>query len=44
LQGIQIPQTGSFRNEIISGMDVLVPDIDRIKSYVKTTLEGEASL
>ncbi|WP_372634456.1 LCP family protein [Cohnella sp.] len=44
LRGIQIPQSGAFRNAVIHGMDVLVPDLDRIKSYVKTTLEGEAPL
>ncbi|XID92169.1 LCP family protein [Paenibacillaceae bacterium WGS1546] len=39
LEGIQIPQMGAFRQEIINGMDVLVPDIEKVKGYVKSTLE-----
>jgi len=40
LAGIQIPQTGAFRGETIAGMDVLVPDIGKVQSYVKEQLNG----
>jgi len=40
LSGIQIPQMNAFRNEIISGMDVLVPDLGKVRTYVKEQLEG----
>ena len=43
LTGIQIPQTGAFRNEIISGMDVLVPELGKIRSYVREQVDGPAS-
>lgn len=38
LTGIQIPQSGAFTEERINGMDVLVPDIGKIKSYVREQL------
>ncbi|QJD86251.1 LCP family protein [Cohnella herbarum] len=38
LTGIQIPQSGAFTEERINGMDVLVPDIGKIKSYVQEQL------
>ncbi|MFC4601438.1 LCP family protein [Cohnella hongkongensis] len=41
LTGIQIPQTNAFRNERIRGMDVLVPDLDKVRQHVEETLEGE---
>jgi len=41
LTGIQIPQAGAFKETRIDGMEVLVPDLEQVKSYVKTTLEGE---
>ncbi len=40
LTGIQIPQTGAFKGEIISGMDVLVPDLEKVRSYVREQLAG----
>jgi LCP family protein required for cell wall assembly len=40
LAGIQIPQMGAFKNQIISDMDVLVADPDQIKSYVREQLAG----
>jgi LCP family protein required for cell wall assembly len=42
LSGIQIPQMGAFKEERINGMDVLVPQTEKIKSYVKEQLEGTA--
>jgi len=44
LGGIQIPQMGAFRNEIIDGMDVIVPDLEKVKSYVKEQLAGEQAV
>lgn len=38
LAGIQIPPSGAFKNEIINGMDVLVIEPEKIKSYVQEQL------
>ncbi|WP_239616436.1 LCP family protein [Cohnella mopanensis] len=38
LTGIQIPQMGAFKDARINDMEVLVPDEEKIKSYVKEQL------
>jgi len=38
IAGIQLPQNGAFKNEIVNDMDVLVVDEDKIKSYVQEQL------
>ncbi|TVX99140.1 LCP family protein [Cohnella terricola] len=43
LGGIQIPQMNAFRNEIIDGMDVLVPDTEKVRIYIKEQLAGETT-
>lgn len=38
IAGIQLPQDGAFKNQIIDGMDVLVVEPDKMKSYVQEQL------
>jgi len=41
LKGIQVPQMNAFKNAIINGMDVLVPDVEKVRSYVQEQLSGQ---
>lgn len=43
LSGIQVPQTGAFKDEKIDAMEVLVPDVEKIKSYVQEQLQPPSS-
>ncbi|RKP49820.1 LytR family transcriptional regulator [Cohnella endophytica] len=39
LAGIQVPQNGAFKEETIDKMEVLVPNVEQIKSYVQEQLQ-----
>lgn len=41
LNGIQVPQMNAFKNAMIGGMDVLVPDVEKVRSYVQEQLSGQ---
>ncbi|WEK54551.1 MAG: LCP family protein [Candidatus Cohnella colombiensis] len=38
MSGVMLPQQGAFTNEIISDMDVIVPNIEKVQAYVKEQL------
>ncbi|QMV42617.1 LCP family protein [Cohnella cholangitidis] len=45
LTGIQIPQMGAFTEERINDMEVLVPDLEKVKQYVQQQLaDGNETL
>ncbi|MFC5471492.1 LCP family protein [Cohnella suwonensis] len=39
LHGVQIPQNGAFKNALVESMDVLVPDVEKIQSYIQEQLQ-----